>query len=492
MSEHVTVAIIGAGFSGIGAAILLQRAGIQDVRILERADAVGGTWRDNVYPGAACDVPSHLYSLSFAPKADWSTVYGQQEEIRRYLEAVVDQHGLRPRIRFGAEVMQARFEPTTGRWVLRCADGARVEARHLIAALGPIRDPLYPELPGLGSLDGPELHSARWDPEVALEGRVVGVVGTGASAVQIIPALAPRVRHLHVFQRTPAWIADRPDGPYSALALRLLKHVPGLRQAVRLKQYIQMEYRYPTVMGPYPVLRPVAEWMMRRRIHQHIPDPDTRAALTPSYRAGCKRVLSSSTFYPSLARENVSLHGSAVREVRPQGVITGEGEAVDLDALVWCTGFEVQRPLGRMKVSGLRGEDLEATWGARPVAYLGSTMPGFPNAYILLGPNSGLGHNSVLLMSEAQMRYAVQGILRVERTPGLDWLELEPAALEDFVAEMDRRHEGQAWRAGCRSWYLNDAGQNFAIWPGSTIDFMRRTRRFDAEQYREGRVAVLS
>ncbi len=480
----VLVAIIGAGFAGLGMAMRLQQAGIRDLLILERGDGVGGTWRDNIYPGAACDIPSHLYSYSFELNPEWDHVYGRQPEIQAYLERCTDRHRLRDRIRFGAEVVSAIFHEDTARWHVHTANGLHVIARFVVHAVGALKDPRYPDLPGLDSFDGIAMHSARWDREADLQGKRVGVIGTGASAIQAVPELAEVADAVTVFQRTPAWVRPRADRPYRGLEKALFRRLPTAMRLHRWMIYSMLEARFPLVFGHDTGVGRVVEWLAKREIRATIDDPQLAERLIPNYRLGCKRILISSDWYPALARDDVDVCSTAIERVLPHGVRLTDGTDVQLDALVYCTGFTVERPIGSMEVIGREGRSLQHDWGDRPRAYLGITVSGFPNAFVLLGPNTGLGHNSVILMIEAQVNYVLQAIEHVVDRPALAWIDVDEAAVDGFVDELDRDHDGKIWSSGCDSWYLGANGINSTLWPRSTVSYIARTRRFDPGLYR--------
>ncbi len=482
--QTVMVAILGAGFAGLGMAIRLQKAGLRDFVVLERADDVGGTWRDNVYPGAACDVPSHLYSFSFDLNPEWDHVYGRQAEIQAYLQACTDRHGLRDRIALNADVVSVRWDEDTARWHLHTADGRHVVARFVVHAVGALKDPRYPDIEGMDSFTGTAMHSARWDRDACLHGKRIGVVGTGASAIQVVPKLAEVAEHLTVFQRTPAWVRPRADRPYRALEKSLFRRLPAAMRLHRWRIYATMEARFPLVFGHDTGVGRVVEWLAKRDIRGHIPDPDLAARLTPEYRLGCKRILISSDWYPALARPNVDVCATAIERMQPDGVRLDDGRDIALDALVYCTGFTVERPLGEMDVVGCEGRNLTEYWGDRPRAYLGMTVPGFPNAFVLLGPNTGLGHNSVIVMIEAQVNYVLQAIQHVLVRPEVSSIDVQDAAVDRFVEELDADHDGKIWSSGCNSWYLGVDGINSTLWPKSTVSYIARTRRFDPDLYR--------
>jgi cation diffusion facilitator CzcD-associated flavoprotein CzcO len=483
--ESATVVIVGAGFSGLGMARRLQLAGIDDFVLLERGDEVGGTWRDNAYPGCACDVRSHLYSWSFAPNPDWTRRYARGPEIQAYVLRCVQEWGLRSKIRLGAELTRAAFDEETARWTLTCADGRTFVAPFQIAAVGALKDPLIPKVPGLETFAGPSMHSARWDPSIDLAGKRVAVIGTGASAVQIVPELAGVASQVTVFQRTPAWVFPRMDSEIPAWRRWLHRSVPGWSRLARAVEYITYESRYPIVFGRRPLLRSILERLGRLHIRREVSDPAVADALTPSYALGCKRILVSDDWYGAFNRDDVRLVPSAIDEVVPAGVRSG-GELHEFDALVWCTGFTVDEPLGDMELVGVGGRTVAELWGGRPKGHLGITMPGFPNAFMLLGPNTALGHNSVIIMIEAQIRYVLQAIAWVRADPSRRWVDVRPEALDGFLAEIDSKHTDQVWMTGCRSWYLNEQGENFTIWPGSTLAYIWRTRRFDPGLHTSG------
>lgn len=492
MTDRTAVAIIGSGFAGLGMAIRLQDEGFDDFVILERGDDVGGTWRDNSYPGAACDIPSHLYSLSFAPERDWSHTYAAQPEIWQYLRGLVDRFDLRDRIRFGADVVRCEWDERDHVWHLTTADGATLTAHVVVSGIGSLRDPAIPSIPGTDTFDGPMFHTCQWDHTVDLAGRRVAVIGTGASAIQVVPAIADEVEHLTVFQRTAPWVVPSRNRAYKPWERALYRRVPGLARANRALTYLQKEVRYPLVFADRRLPVAVAERYVRRWLAQQVRDPELRAAVTPDFRLGCKRVVISSDWYPTLQRDDVTLEPTAIDHFVPGGVVLADGRRVDLDVVVYGTGFRVNRPLGTMAVTGRDGRDLAEFWGSRPTAHLGVSVPGFPNMFTLLGPNTGLGHNSVVIMVQAQIEYVLQALRMLRGEPDLAALEVTQQAHDAFVAEIDRRHQGQTWASGCHSWYLNEQGDNFAVWPGSTVEYRRRLRRFDRANYHEVRAGHLA
>ncbi|MGI8921760.1 MAG: flavin-containing monooxygenase [Solirubrobacteraceae bacterium] len=479
--EHVRIAIVGAGFSGLGMAIRLKQEGIEDFVVLERAEDIGGTWQANTYPGCQCDVPSHLYSFSFAPNPGWTRTFSKQQEIWDYLRRVADEHGLGGYVRTGHEVLSAEWEEEVGLWRLETSQGP-FSAQFLVGGMGGLSEPKLPDIPGIDSFEGAAFHSARWDHDHDIAGKRVGVVGTGASTVQIVPSIQPKVERLHVFQRTPTWVMPHNDRPISRLERRLYRRFPGAQRAMRSAIYWGREsfvlwFRHPKLA------RRVPERIARRHLTTQVSDPELRRRLTPTFRFGCKRVLPSNAYYPALTQPNVELVTDGIEEVTPKGVRTSDGSERELDTLVFATGFHVtDMPATRM-VRGRDGLLLDDVWQGSPQAYMGTTVAGFPNFFLLLGPNTGLGHTSVVFMIECQLAYIIDCLRAVQRR-GLTTIEPRPDAQARFVAEIARHEQGTVWTdGGCVSWYLDRTGRNATLWPGSTVTFKRRTRRFDLENY---------
>ncbi len=480
-SDHVTrVAIVGSGFAGLGAAIRLRRAGIEDFVILERAQSVGGVWRDNSYPGVACDVESHLYQYSFAPNPDWTERYSPGQEIWNYLERCATEYGLRGHIRFGVEVTEARWDEASASWNLETS-GGRWNASVLVSAVGGLSAPSMPSLPGLDTFQGPVFHSARWDPDAELRGKRVAVVGTGASAVQIIPSLQPIASRLVVFQRTPAWVVPRHNGPISARARRLFDRFPLTQRFLRTRIRPQRElfgigFRHPRILR-------FLQGISRRHLHKAVKDPALRAALTPNFTMGCKRILVSDDYYPALAEPNVDVIPRAAVEVRPHGVVDGGGIEHTVGAIVFCTGFEVAEAPFNRQVRGRGGRTLSEHWAGSPKAHLGTTVNGFPNLFLMQGPNTGLGHSSVLLMQEAQFDHLVNAVRHMDRH-GITILEPTDKAQAEFIEGVDRGMQRTVWmRGGCRSWYIDSTGRNSALWPGTPGEYRRRVSSFRPQEY---------
>lgn len=479
MSQY-SVAILGSGFSGLAMAVELSRAGIDDYVVLERAGALGGTWRDNHYPGCACDVPSHLYSFSFAPKADWSHVFAPQAEIRAYLEQVADDFDVRRRIRFHQEVVEAVWDDARARWTLRTRAGDAITADAVVFGIGALSNPAIPALPGIERFTGVQFHSARWDHGADLAGKRVAVIGTGASAIQFVPAIQPQVERLYLLQRTPPWVLPRPDRAYTAREQRAFAAVPGLRWLYRQSIYARLEGR---VVGfEHPRLMDFVAREGRRHLERAVSDPALRELLTPRYKPGCKRILMSNDYYPALAQPNVEVLGDAVAEVGERAITLASGRTLEVDALLYGTGFTVHDYLAGMRVVGRDGEELGARWQAGAQAYLGTTVSGFPNLFMLMGPNTGLGHNSMVVMIEGQARHARQAIELLHRG---DVAALEPRreVQDAYNAWLADRSATTVWQSGCASWYLHESGANTTLWPGFATAFRARTARLRPGDY---------
>jgi cation diffusion facilitator CzcD-associated flavoprotein CzcO len=480
-TSSVRVVIIGSGFGGIGAAIRLQQAGVRDIVILERADAVGGTWRDNTYPGAACDIPSHLYSFSFEPKPDWSRRYAPQQEIREYLEHCVDTYGLRPYLRLGRTVEHARFDEDTATWHVTTRDGETFVADVLVPALGALRDPAYPDVAGAEAFAGIQMHTARWRHDVDLDGKRIAVVGTGASAIQVAPELAKTAAELHVLQRSPAWVVPRGDRPYSTAARTLFRLLPFTRALHRAFIYLLLEARF-VFFGRSVRLNRLGARVIANVLRRQVKDPALHDKLIPDYRMGCKRILVSDDYYRMFNRANVHLHNEPLVSVTGDGLSLGRGKHLEVDAIVWATGFDVREALGVLDVTGVGGADLRKRWEDRASAYLGTAVPGFPNMFLIVGPNTGLGHNSMVFMIESQLDYLVQAVRAIGRRPRTA-VAVREDVLQRFVDGIDARHDDFVWASGCRSWYLDEKGRNFTLWPGTSLGFRLRAARFNPSDY---------
>jgi cation diffusion facilitator CzcD-associated flavoprotein CzcO len=474
------IVIVGSGFAGLGMGIRLKQAGIDDFVILERADDLGGTWRDNSYPGCACDVPSHLYSFSFAPNPDWSRTFSGQEEIWAYLRGCAERYGITPHIRYGHEVTEAAWDEDERRWRVETTQGP-YSGEVLVAGMGALSDPSIPALPGLDAFEGTVFHSATWDHRHDLAGERVAVVGTGASAIQFVPQIQPEVARLHVFQRTPPWIMPRPDRPVSAAERRLYRLLPAAQLAMRAGIYWAREtfllgFRHKRLAG-------LPERLARKHLYDQVADPELRRKLTPDYTIGCKRILISDDYYPALAQPNVEVVTEGIREIRPRSVVTADGTEREVDTIVFGTGFHVTDMAAADRVRGRDGQLLGDVWQGSPQAYVGTTIAGFPNLFMLVGPNTGLGHNSMVFMIESQLNY-VMDCLRVMDERDLATVEVRPEVQAAYNAAVQADMRGTVWTSGgCASWYLDANGRNTTLWPGFSWSFRQRTRRFDPGDY---------
>ncbi|MCU0680975.1 MAG: NAD(P)/FAD-dependent oxidoreductase [Polyangiaceae bacterium] len=480
--ENRHVVIVGAGFAGLCMAIRLKQAGLSDFTVLERGERLGGTWRDNDYPGAACDVRSHLYSFSFEPNPGWSRSFAPQAEILGYLERCADRYGLRPHLELGVDVQGASFDEASGLWSITTGDGRVRRARWLVSGCGGLSRPSLPAIEGLGRFEGPVFHSARWRHDVSLEGQRVAVVGTGASAIQIVPALAPKAGRLTLFQRTPPWVMPKADGPIGPRARALFGALPWSQRLARLACYLRNELVGTGFVGHTPLLR-LVERLARRHLAASVPDPVLRAKVTPDYRLGCKRILISDDYYQALARPNVELVTAPVAALRARAVVDAEGRAWPADAVVFATGFQAAEAAPPFEVRGRGGVNLADAWREGPEAFLGTTVAGFPNLFLIVGPNTGLGHSSMVLMIESQAQYIVSAI-ETMRARSLKAVEVRREAQADYNRGLQRRLAGTVWaQGGCTSWYQTRAGKNTTLWPGYTWEYRLRTRRFKLRDY---------
>ena len=479
--REVRVAVIGSGFAGLGLAVRLRQQGETDFVVLERGPDVGGTWRDNSYPGAACDVQSHLYSFSFAPNPGWPRTYSGQPEIQAYLRDTADRFGVRAHCVFGAEVLAATWDDAARRWRVRTTAG-EVTAQVLVSAAGALADPVLPDVPGLDSFTGTLMHSARWDHGHDLTGERVAVVGTGASAVQIVPAVQPRVAALTVYQRTPPWIVPRHDRPVRPAVQRLFRRLPVLQKAVRGGLYAGRELLVVPMAKRRRLLGALGG-IARKHLEEQVRDPRLRRALTPGYAIGCKRILISNDYYPALTAPGTELVTSPIAEVRPRSVVTADGVERPTDTIVLATGFSVTDPPIAHRVRGRDGRTLAEVWADGMVSNRGLTVAGFPNLFLLVGPNVGVGHTSMVYMIESQLAYVLDA-LRTMRAEDLAALETTPAAMAAHRELVARRSRGTVWLAGgCASWYLDRHGHNTTLWPDFTFRYRRLTRRLDRENY---------
>jgi cation diffusion facilitator CzcD-associated flavoprotein CzcO len=477
---HVRLAIVGTGFAGLGLAIRLREAGIEDFVLIERADDVGGTWQANTYPGCQCDVPSHLYSFSFAPNPGWTRTYSKQPEIWRYLRDLAARHDLHRHIRFGHELTGAAWDGERQRWNVETSRGTWT-AQLLIDATGPLSYPAIPRIRGMRSFKGKMFHSAEWDHDYDLTGKRVAVVGTGASAIQLVPEIAERTGQLHVFQRTAPWILPHSDRPTTRVERRLYRMLPFLQKAVRSGVYWSRESFLLGFIKNQRFMRP-AEKIAAAHMRKQVKDPELRRKLTPTFRLGCKRVLISNRWYPTLTRDDVELFTPAIAAIRGNTIHLADGSAREVDAIIWGTGFHVTDPPSAQLVRGRDGTTLAARMGDGVQAYLGATIEGLPNYFKLIGPNTGLGHNSMVYMIEAQLNY-VMDALRVMDEQDIAEFEVRSDVMATYNAKLQAKLAGTVWMSGCSSWYLDSEGRNTTVWPDFTWRFKRRTQRFKTEAY---------
>ncbi|MDX6253337.1 MAG: hypothetical protein QOF10_6697 [Kribbellaceae bacterium] len=476
------VAIIGSGFAGLCMGIKLRQAGYEDFVILEKADRLGGTWRDNTYPGCACDVPSYLYSFSFEQNPNWTRMFAPWDEILAYLEHCAAKYGIADKIRYGAEVTEAAFDESTGRWTVLVNGGETIDARALVAGVGNLHQPKFPDLPGLDSFAGRTFHSSQWDHDQDLTGRRVAVIGTGASAIQFVPRIAEQVDHLDVFQRTPPWITPKPDRTIGPRERTLHARFPAGQRAIRNLIYWGLEARGLGFTGNAKLMKGL-ELQAKRHLRKQVTDPVLRAKLTPAYQIGCKRLLQSNDYYPALARDNVDLATTPITRVTPTGVITADGVEHECDTIVLGTGFEISGNLTRIGLLGRDGVDLADAWKRDGIgAHLGIAVAGYPNLFLLVGPNTALGHSSMVFMIEAQVRYVMQALDLLRQRTG-SYVEVREEAQDRFVSEVQDQLGDTVWQSGCNSWYLDAQGRNSTIWPEFTVSYWRRTRRLDPADF---------
>lgn len=475
------VLIIGTGFAGLGMAIQLQKAGIEDFLLLEKAADVGGTWRDNSYPGAACDVPSHLYSFSFELKTDWTRKFAPQAEIHAYMQHCMAKYHLRPRIRLNSEVRSAAFDESSGLWQVTLLSGETLSAQVLVSACGQLNQPAYPKIAGIERFKGEAFHSARWRHDLDLRGKRVAVIGTGASAIQFVPQIQPHVAQLTLFQRSAAYVLGKPDRAYRPWELALMRRLPWLQRIDRSLKYIQHETRALAFVSLPWLMQPLRLNFVRH-LARAVRDPDKHAKLLPDYPMGCKRILISNDYYPALAQTNVSLVNQAIGEISERGVITVDGQEHPCDVLIYGTGFAATDFLAPMHISGRHGLDLNQVWKDGAEAYKGISVSGFPNLFMLYGPNTNLGHNSIIYMLESQFSY-VLGCIQALQRHGLRYVDVKPAVQQVFNQRLQASAHRTIWEQGCTSWYKTAAGKNTNNWPGYTFTYRRLTRAPELNDY---------
>ncbi|WP_460606287.1 flavin-containing monooxygenase [Jatrophihabitans fulvus] len=480
--REVEVLIIGSGFAGLGAAIRLAKDGVDDYVVVERGSEVGGTWRDNSYPGAACDVPSHLYSYSFELNPDWSRSFSPQPEIQRYLVRTADKYGVRDKHLFDTDVTRAAWDATAQRWLVDTTNGG-FRARVLVGAVGALAEPSLPDIAGIDDFAGTVMHSSRWNHDVDLTGKRVAVIGTGASAIQIVPAIAERVAHLDVYQRTAPWVMPRHDRSYSSVEKLVYKHVPFAQRIAREAIYWGRE-SYVLGFAYAPKILDVAQRVAERNIAKAIDDPELRRAVTPDWQIGCKRILISNTWYPTLARDDVELVTDGIAQIRENSIVTRDGTEREIDVLIVATGFHVTDSPTFERIVGPDGRSLAEVWRTEgQQAYKGATVAGFPNLLFVIGPNCGLGHSSMVFMAESHLNY-LSSALRTMREKDLATFEVRADVQQRYNEKLQQRMGRTVWTTGgCASWYLDEHGNNTTLWPGFTFEFRRATRTFDLSAY---------
>jgi cation diffusion facilitator CzcD-associated flavoprotein CzcO len=476
------VVIVGAGFGGLGMAIRLKQEGMDDFVVIERGDDVGGTWWANSYPGCQCDIPSNLYSFSFARNPDWDRAYPMRDQILEYLRHCAERFGILPHIRLSCELLGATWVAAAQRWELETSDGP-LAARVLLAAPGLLSEPSTPRLPGIERFEGNAFHTANWDHSDDLSGRRVALLGSGATAVQVVPEIQPRVGRLHLFQRTPPWVIPHTDHPVAHGMRDLYRRVPALQKLSRAGTYALRESLAFGITRDRRWLK-TTELNARLHLRRQVPDPELRRRLTPDYEIFCKRIILSNRWYPALQALNVDLVSSGVQEIREHSVVDGDGVEREIDTLIFATGFKpAELPIAE-RIRGHDGNSLAELWQGSPQAYLGTTVAGFPNLLFFYGPNLNLGHSSIVYMLESQIAYALDA-LRTMLLRGAAEFEVRPEVQAAYNEEMQERLAETVWNTGgCGSWYIDRNGRNSIQWPGFTFEYRRRTRRFDAESYR--------
>ncbi|TML97356.1 MAG: NAD(P)/FAD-dependent oxidoreductase [Actinobacteria bacterium] len=475
-----TVAIVGAGFGGLAVALELKAAGIESFTVLERADEVGGVWQANTYPGAACDVPSVIYQFSRHLKPDWSRRFGSRQEIRDYLREVSIESGVREHVRFGAEVVAATFDEDGARWEVELADGETLAVDVLVCATGQLSRPKLPDVEGRERFAGAQFHSAEWDHSADLAGKRVVVVGGGASAIQVVPAIAGQTAHVTVVQRSPSWIVNKYDWTQGRVE-RALSHVPALLHAYHKLMWWWFESRYPIVLRRLDPVRRVWQGQRRWTIRRIVKDPAKVTACTPDYALGCNRVLLSSEWYPTIARPDVDVVRAGVQAMTAGGVVTSEGQEIAADVVVWCTGFTATEYLAPIKIKGRDGLEIRDAWADGPEAYLGLATPGFPNLFMSYGPNTGSLTNTIISLLEYQAGYIRRAVEHIAR--GGHAVDVRRDVHDAFNAELQHRLQRTVFTTGCPGWYTTAAGKVTTVWVGSHVEYRRRTRRFDPSAY---------
>ncbi len=474
--------IIGSGFAGLCAAIKLKEQGENNFVILERNDWLGGTWYDNHYPGAACDVESHLYSFSFEPNPNWSRQFSPQQEILKYMEHCAEKYDLYKHLQYNTTVTQATFDEAKGIWNVSAEGGQNFSARSIITCSGGLSQPMFPDIKGIDSFKGTMFHSAKWEKKFDAKGKTVAVIGTGASAIQIVPTIAPDVKQLYLFQRTPPWIMPKPDAEISSLRRWLYNNLPFTQALYRRRLYWQHELMALGFIKRPGILK-FASKLSLRFLKQSVPDEKLREKLTPSYVMGCKRVLISNDYYPALTRNNVEVITDGIQQINETGVLTKDGVQRNIDTIIIATGFQAAEEVSRFAVNGRNGMDLNEAWREGAEAYLGTTVSGFPNMFLVVGPNTGLGHSSMILMIEAQVNLIMESLKALKQKQA-KFIDLKRDVQQEYNRDIQEKLSHTVWQnGGCVSWYQMKNGKNVTLWPGFTFTFMKRTKKFEEEKY---------
>ncbi|MDO8289653.1 MAG: NAD(P)/FAD-dependent oxidoreductase [Parvibaculum sp.] len=480
-TKTVEIAILGAGMGGLGMAAKLRRAGIDSFVILEKGSDVGGTWRDNHYPGSGCDVPSHLYSFSFEPKLDWTRKFAKQPEIHDYQLHVTKKYGLRPFIRFNTEVTESRFDEASALWHITTATGETFKANLVVSALGQLNRPAYPKIDGMDNFRGEKFHSARWDHNVDLTGKNVSVIGNGASAIQFVPEIVDQVKKLNIFQRSPNWVVPKADRPYTAFEQTMFNRFPLLVKLHRWMIYLTLERNFLAfIRGSF--FSKLFEKAGLKELDTYITDPKLKEILTPDYPAGCKRVLISNDWYPAIAKPNCETLTSHIAKITENAIVTEDGVSHPTDVVIYSTGFQTMDFLAPMKVIGLGGKDLNDVWRNGAEAHRGVAVSGFPNFFMLYGPNTNLGHNSIIFMLECQINYILDAVSTLQN-PKVRWLDVRKVAETEFNKELQADMQRTVWAGGCSSWYKNEAGKVTNNWSSFTAKYWWQMRHLDLDEY---------
>ncbi|KEZ76629.1 flavin-containing monooxygenase [Salinisphaera hydrothermalis] len=482
IDTDMDIAIVGAGFSGLGMAIQLKEAGVENFTLIERGDEVGGTWRDNHYPGAACDVASHLYSFSFEQNPNWSRAFGQQPEIFDYIKRVAAKYDLYRHIRFNTAIREARFDEDAGIWHATTDGGEEITARVMISAVGALSDPAYPKIEGLEHFRGKLMHTAQWDDDYDLTGKRVAVIGSGASAIQVVPEIQKQAGQMTVFQRTPSWIMPKPDRPIPEKEQSEYRESPFKLSKRRYRIYWMSELFAPFIISDRPFFKKRAAQIAKSHIRKQVADPALRETVTPDYAIGCKRILISNDWYPAIQADNAELIADGPARITEHSIITKDGREIEVDAIVCATGFKVPSRAAPFPVKGLGGNDLNAAWADGAEAYKGVTVSGFPNLFFLMGPNTGPSHTSVLAFTEMQMEYIAKAIGHMARHD-LKWMTVKKSVQDRFNRGIQKRMKHTSWTSGCNSWYLTDSGKNTTLYPGFNWEYRMRLWLFRPSEY---------